>query len=98
MISLSVFRPPWLRKSSGFIYFHRTKTLENFPGFWLPEEVSTNPFAGRNSRLLIALALLFSIPATLFAVLMRPLPLEEMRDKAQLILHGTVLSKTVQRE
>jgi hypothetical protein len=49
-------------------------------------------------RLLLAVALLCLLPGTLFAILMRPLSLEEMRDKAALVIHGTVLSKTIQRE
>jgi hypothetical protein len=33
-----------------------------------------------------------------FAVLMRPMSLEELTTKAQIVVHGTVLSKTVQRD
>jgi hypothetical protein len=47
---------------------------------------------------LLSVALIVSVPATLFASLMRPMPIEELRDKAQLIIHGKVLSKTVERE
>jgi hypothetical protein len=60
--------------------------------------MSRKHFSARNGRLLLSIAVLFALPAALFATLMRPLSLEELRDKAQLILQGTVLSKTVERE
>lgn len=46
----------------------------------------------------LALALAFGLPAlTLTAALMSPLPVEELTQRAELILHGTVTSKTCQR-
>jgi hypothetical protein len=60
--------------------------------------VSRSSFSGKLSCVLLAAGLLLSVPATLFAPLMRPMPIEELRDKAQLIIRGTVRSKTVERE
>ncbi|HUR44680.1 MAG TPA: hypothetical protein VMZ27_02300 [Candidatus Saccharimonadales bacterium] len=60
--------------------------------------MSTKHFSPKRLHVLCVIGLLFSLPLTLFATLMRPMPVEEMRDKAQIVLHGTVLSKTVQRE